>query len=53
MDRVEGLNVLGLVVFSVALGISISRLGDAGKPLYLTFLGLAEAMMKLVVVVIW
>ena len=49
----DGLNVLGLVVFSVALGIIISRLGETGKPLYAFFFGMAEAMMKLVILVIW
>ena len=53
VNVVDGLNVLGLVVFSVALGIIISRLGETGKPLYAFFFGLAEAMMKLVILVIW
>ena len=49
----DGMNVLGLVVFSVALGVVVSRLGALGRPLYLVCLALAEATMKLVVVVIW
>ena len=53
VNIVEGLNVLGLVVFSVAFGIVISRLGETGKPLYAFFFGMAEAMMKLVILVIW
>ena len=47
------MNVLGLVVFSVALGIVLSLMGEKGKPLYDVMYTLAEASMKLVVIVIW
>ena len=53
VQKQDGMNVLGLVVFSVALGIVISRLGDVGKPLYDVFYAMAEASMKLVIVIIW
>ena len=53
VNKEDGMNVLGLVVFSVALGIVISRLGEVGKPLYAVFLGMAEASMTLVIVIIW
>ena len=48
-----GMNVLGLVVFSVAVGVVVSQMGKMGRPIYLFTLSLAEATMKLVVVVIW
>ena len=51
-DKTERM-FFGLVVFSVALGIVISRLGDVGKPLYDVFYAMAEASMKLVIVIIW
>ena len=51
--KMNGMNVLGLVVFSVALGIIISRMGEVGKPLYKVFLALSEATMILVSIVIW
>ena len=53
VNEEDGMNVLGLVVFSVAIGIIISRMGPLGKPLYDFFSALAEATMKLVVIVIW
>ena len=49
----DGMNVLGLVVYSVAMGIVNSRLGEVGKPLYTFFHAFAEATMKLVTAVIW
>ena len=47
------MNVLGLVVFSVGLGVVLSRLGPAGRTLTEAFNGMAEATMKLVTVIIW
>ena len=47
------MNVLGLVVFSVALGVVTSRLGEAGKPLLHFFSALADAVMVMVTLVIW
>ena len=49
----DGMNVLGLVVFSVALGVVTSRLGEAGKPLLHFFSALADAVMVMVTLVIW
>ncbi|ELU03325.1 hypothetical protein CAPTEDRAFT_6024 [Capitella teleta] len=49
----DGMNVLGLVVYSVAMGIVISRLGEIGRPLYIFFNAFAEATMVLVTAVIW
>ena len=49
----DGMNVLGLVVFSVALGVVTSRLGEVGKPLLHFSTAMAEASMILVKIVIW
>ncbi|XP_054285385.1 excitatory amino acid transporter 1 isoform X1 [Macrosteles quadrilineatus] len=49
----EGSNVLGLVVFSVILGIAIGRMGELGKPLLKVFESMSEAMMVITNWVIW
>eukprot|EP00914_Ancora_sagittata_P004105 GHVO01009004.1.p2 GENE.GHVO01009004.1~~GHVO01009004.1.p2 ORF type:complete len:111 (-),score=8.94 GHVO01009004.1:47-379(-) len=49
----EGMNILGLVVWSVAMGIVVSKLGEDGRILYKFFNAFAEATMKLVTLVIW
>ena len=49
----DGMNLLGLVVFSVALGIVLSRMGAEGKALTNVFVVMATATMKLVILVIW
>lgn len=52
-QKEDGMNVLGLVVYSVAMGIVVGMLRETGRPLYLFCLALAEATMKLVSAVIW
>ena len=47
------MNVLGLVVYSIAMGIITAKLGKLGEPIYLLTLAIAEATMKLVTAVIW
>ncbi|XP_064645065.1 excitatory amino acid transporter 3-like isoform X2 [Lineus longissimus] len=49
----DGMNVLGLVVFSIALGLVISKMGKQGEILTQFFEALGEATMRLVAVVIW
>lgn len=49
----EGSNVLGLVMFSVVLGITIGKMGAAAKPLQDFFVALSEAMMIITNWVIW
>ncbi|XP_046584537.1 excitatory amino acid transporter 1-like [Haliotis rubra] len=48
-----GTNVLGIVVFSIALGCVINYLGDKGEPLKNFFESLNAATMILVKLVIW
>lgn len=52
-EMVEGSNVLGLVSFSVVLGICVGRLGPVGKPLLNFFNSLGEAVMLMTNWVIW
>ncbi|KAJ8314323.1 hypothetical protein KUTeg_008884 [Tegillarca granosa] len=47
------LNILGLVVFSVLMGITVGRMGHKGKPIYDFCTAMTEATMKLFVVFIW
>ncbi|KAH9493153.1 Excitatory amino acid transporter 3 [Bulinus truncatus] len=49
----DGTNVLGLVVFSIALGCVINHLGEEGLPLKNFFRSLNSATMCLVHIVIW
>ncbi|XP_045159084.2 excitatory amino acid transporter 3-like isoform X2 [Mercenaria mercenaria] len=49
----DGLNVLGMVVFSVFLGVILGRMGPRGKPLIDLFDCICEATMQLVKLVIW
>ncbi|EDV22168.1 uncharacterized protein TRIADDRAFT_50710 [Trichoplax adhaerens] len=50
---VDGMNVLGLVVFSIAFGITMSNIGEGGEPIKRFFLSLNEVVMKLVGIVMW
>ncbi|KAK0040705.1 excitatory amino acid transporter 3 [Biomphalaria pfeifferi] len=49
----NGINMLGLVVFSVAMGIAINRIGPKGKPLKEVIEAICEATLQLVTAVIW
>ncbi len=49
----NGINVLGLLVFSVAFGLILSSMGAEGKPLRDFFDCLNKAIMRLVSIVIW
>ena len=53
LKRDRGTNVLGIVVFSIALGVVINHLGEEGVPLKNFFQALNSATMVLINVVIW
>ncbi len=48
-----GSNVLGIVVFSIVLGLMIGRMGPRGKPLVLIFDLMQDAVIKIVKIIIW
>eukprot|EP00057_Strongylocentrotus_purpuratus_P030491 XP_781833.3 PREDICTED: excitatory amino acid transporter 3 [Strongylocentrotus purpuratus] len=50
---VYSMNILGLVVFSIAFGIIVGRLGDDGKVVISFFSATNEAIMKLVMIIMW
>jgi Na+/H+-dicarboxylate symporter len=47
------MNVLGLIVFSVALGAVLSTMGERGRPVTRFFESFNEAIMKIVHLVVW
>lgn len=49
----EATNILGLVVFSTVLGITLGKMGEKGKPLLNFFVSLSEAVMMITSWVIW
>ncbi|CAL4229663.1 unnamed protein product [Meganyctiphanes norvegica] len=49
----DAMNIMGLLVFATALGISLSKLGKKGKPLLDVFHSLADASMMITGWVIW
>ena len=49
----SGMNVLGLVVFSLFFGGVLARLGEKGRPLIDVFDCLHLVTMKLITLVIW
>uniref|UniRef100_A0A8C6KWJ6 Amino acid transporter n=1 Tax=Nothobranchius furzeri TaxID=105023 RepID=A0A8C6KWJ6_NOTFU len=49
----DGINVLGLLVYSIAFGLILSSMGPQGEPLKDFFDCLNKAVMRLVSIVIW
>lgn len=49
----DGVNMFGLLVFSVAFGLILGRMEDEGQPLRDFFHCLNKVTMKLVNIVIW
>ncbi|XP_004914070.1 excitatory amino acid transporter 5 [Xenopus tropicalis] len=49
----EGMNVLGIVIFSATMGIMLGRMGTSGVPLVSFCQCLNESVMKIVAVAVW
>ncbi|XP_053751189.1 excitatory amino acid transporter 5 isoform X3 [Panthera pardus] len=52
-DTTDGMNVLGIVIFSATMGIMLGRMGDNGTPLVSFCQCLNESVMKIVAVAVW
>lgn len=50
---VNGVNALGMVVFSICFGLIIGNMGEQGRPLKEFFDCLNEAIMRLVAIIMW
>ncbi|MBZ0136019.1 MAG: dicarboxylate/amino acid:cation symporter [Planctomycetes bacterium] len=48
-----GMNVLGLIVFSIVLGAVLSTMGERGRPVLRFFESFNEAIMKIVHLIVW
>jgi Na+/H+-dicarboxylate symporter len=49
----EGMNVLGIIVFTIVFAIFLSRLGERSRPLVEAFATLNEVIMSIVRLVMW
>ncbi|EPQ15401.1 Excitatory amino acid transporter 5 [Myotis brandtii] len=49
----DGMNVLGIVMFSATMGIMLGRMGESGAPLVSFCQCLNESVMKIVAVAVW
>uniref|UniRef100_H3A4V9 Amino acid transporter n=1 Tax=Latimeria chalumnae TaxID=7897 RepID=H3A4V9_LATCH len=49
----EGMNVLGIVIFSATMGIMLGRMGNSGVPVVSFCQCLNESVMKIVAVSVW
>jgi len=50
---VNGVNALGMVVFSICFGLIIGSMGEEGRPVRDFFDCLNEAIMRLVAIIMW
>lgn len=49
----SGMNILGIIIFTIAFGIALSRLGEEGRAVIQAVDVLNRAIMKLVYLVMW
>lgn len=52
-DEVEGMNILGLVVFAIVFGVALRKLGPEGELLIRFFNSFNDATMVLVSWIMW
>ena len=53
VELVQGTNVLGIVVFSIVLGVVVGRMGKQGLPVKHFIDSLQEAIIIVVKIIIW
>lgn len=51
--EIEGMNILGLVLFALVLGVALKKLGQEGEDLIRFFNSFNEATMVLVSWIMW
>lgn len=51
--EIEGMNILGLVLFALVLGVALKKLGQEGEDLIRFFNSFNEATMVLVTWIMW
>ncbi|VDM52482.1 unnamed protein product [Angiostrongylus costaricensis] len=49
----DGMNVLGLIIFCITMGIVISRVGDPARPLVDFFMALDVVITRMVFIIMW
>lgn len=49
----DGINVLGLIVFCLVFGLVIGKMGERGQILVDFFSALSDATMKIVQIIMW
>ncbi|CAI2326937.1 unnamed protein product [Caenorhabditis sp. 36 PRJEB53466] len=52
-EYVNGMNVLGIIVFCIVMGLVISRLGEEAKPLANLFHALDLVITRMVMIIMW
>lgn len=52
-NEIEGMNILGLVLFALVLGVALKKLGREGEDLIRFFNSFNEATMVLVTWIMW
>ncbi|CAI5440623.1 unnamed protein product [Caenorhabditis angaria] len=52
-EYVNGMNVLGIIVFCIVMGVVISKVGDDAKPLMEIFRALDIVITKIVILIMW
>jgi len=50
---VDGTNMLGLIVFALALGITLGQMKEEGKPLILLFTTTGKAILNIMSLLTW
>lgn len=49
----DRLNIIGILVFSIAFGLILSKMGEQGRPMTQWFSIMLEVTMKLVELIMW
>ncbi|XP_065906161.1 excitatory amino acid transporter 1-like isoform X3 [Dysidea avara] len=53
LEKRSGMNILGIIIFTIAFGVVLNSQGEASKKLFEVFNVVNEVVMKLVAIVMW